>query len=155
MDRKDTMRRSAGFTLVEVMVAAAVMIAAIVGMIQVVVSGSQMLDLARKQTVAMQILQHEIGKLHIADWTTISGYSTSSTPTSVTIDASFQTAMGAWQFACTRLVENVTTGTNPKKKITFTVTWRTGKVGQAYRTYSRSSSTYVTQNGLYVSYRRS
>lgn len=155
MQRQSFARHQTGFTLVEVMVAAAVMIAAVVGMIQVVVSGSQMLDLARKQTVAMQILQHEIGKVHIADWTAISAYSTSSTPTAVSIDSSFQNAMDAWQFACTRLVENITTGSNPKKKVTFTVTWRTGKVGQAYRTYTRSSSTYVTQNGLYVSYRRS
>jgi Tfp pilus assembly protein PilV len=155
MQRNRSSRPAAGFTLVEVMVAAAVMVATIVGMIQVVVSGSQMLDLARKQTVATQILQHEIGKLHIADWTTISGYSTASTGTVLPIDTAFQDALDGWQFSCTRVVENITTGVNPKKKVTFTVTWQTAKVGQAARTYTRSSSTYVTLNGLYVSYRRS
>lgn len=145
------------FTLVEVMVAAGVMIAGIVGMIQVVVSGSQMLDLARKQTVAMQILQNEIGKVHISDWAAISTYSTSTTATTITIDPSFQSSINSFQeFQCTRLVENITTGANPKKKVTFTVTWQTGVVGRSdRRTYTRSSSTYVTQNGLYVSYRRS
>lgn len=157
MLRKRPLSGKDAFTLVEVMVAAGVMIAGIVGMIQVVVSGSQMLDLARKQTVAMQILQNEIGKVHISDWAAVSAYSTSTTPTDITIDPSFQSSINAFQeFKCTRLVENITTGANPKKKVTFTVTWRAGNVGRSYvRTYTRSSSTYVTQNGLYVSYRRS
>ena len=60
-------QRREAFTLVEVMLAAAVMLAGVVGMIQVIASGSEMLDLARKQTIAAQIIQNEIGKLHLAD----------------------------------------------------------------------------------------
>ena len=59
------------FTLVEVMVAAGVMILALVGMIQVVVSGSEMLDVSRNQTVAMQIIHGQIDNIRLANWATI------------------------------------------------------------------------------------
>ena len=149
--------REAAFTIVEVMMAAAVMLAGVVGMIQVVASGSEMVDLSHKQTIATQIIQHQIGKLRATDWTTISTYSTSTTPTNITatLDASFQSAIASFQsFSCTRLVSDVRTDL---KKITFTITWATGQVGRTNysRSYSRSGSTYVGKNGLYVSYQRS
>lgn len=149
--------RKQAFTVVEVMLAAAVMLAGVVGMIQVVASGSEMIDLSRKQTIATQIIQHQIGKLRSTDWATVSTYSTSTTPTNITasLDASFQSAIASFQsFSCTRLVSDVKTDL---KKITFTITWATGNVGRTNysRTYHRSGSTYVGKNGLYVSYQRS
>src|SRR5438270_399818 len=77
-----------GFTLAEVMVAAAIMAAAIVGMIQVVITGSEMLDVSRKQTVAMQIIHAEIDGVRLSSWTTVNALPTAST--SVSINSSLQ-----------------------------------------------------------------
>ena len=68
-----------GFTLIEVMMAAGVMILALVGMIQVIVSGSEMLDMSRKQTIAMQIIHGQIDNIRLSDWSTISTYPSSRT----------------------------------------------------------------------------
>lgn len=133
-----------GFTLVEVMVSAAVMAAVIVGMIQVIVSGSEMLDVSRKQTVAMQIIHGQIDSVRLNDWSTVSGLAAG--PTTVTIDSSFQAVSTG--FTCRRTVSTVKSNL---KQITFTVTWR----GNTGRSYSRSGSTYVGKNGLYVTYQRS
>lgn len=132
------------FTLVEVMIAAAVMVGGIVGMIQVIVSGSEMLDVSRKQTVAMQIIHGQIDNVRLTDWTTVNGWS--SGPTTLTISSSFQTV--APGFSCKR---TVTTVKSNLRQVTFTVQW-TGNTG---RPYSRSGSTYVGKNGLYVTYQRS
>ena len=153
--------RREAFTLIEVMLAAAVMLAGIVGMIQVIASGSEMLDLARKQTIATQIIQNEIGKLHLADWSTVSSYTNTdatlgtlitSTITDST-NSSYQRAAVFFQnFRCYRYVSPVRTDLI---KVTFTVKWDTGNVGRSYvRTFSRTGSTYVSKNGLYVSYQR-
>jgi hypothetical protein len=119
------------------------MIAGVVGMMQVVVSGSEMLDVSRKQTIATQIIHSEIDKLHLNDWTTVNAYPSSAT---ITINTSLQTISSG--FTCTRTVSTVRT---EMKKITFTVTW-TGNRGRAY---SRTGSTYFGKNGLYVTYQRS
>ena len=131
--------------------AAAVMLVGLVGMIQVVSSCAEMMDLAKKQTIAAQIIQDQIGKVHVADWATVSTYTASA---SVTIDPSFASSAANFQkFACTRTVVDDPTRAN-MKKITFTVAWQTGVVGRI-RTFSRSGSTYVAKNGLYLTYQRS
>jgi Tfp pilus assembly protein PilV len=136
--------RADAFTLVELMIAAGVMLAGIVGMIQVVISGSEMLDVSRKQTVAMQIIHGQIDGIRLNDWSTVNGLPTSST--NVTINSSLQTVSNG--FTCRRTISSVKTNL---KQVTFTVTW-TSNTG---RTYSRSGSTYVSKNGLYVTYQRS
>ena len=147
----------AGFTLVEVMVAAGVMILAIVGMIQVVISGSEMLDVSRKQTIAMQIIHGQIDQIRLKNWTEIATLGASDT---VQVEAGDNTAAGsmfifgtnlptiAKGFQCKRTITTVRTDL---KQVTFTVTW-TGNTG---RSYSRTGSTYVGKNGLYVTYQRS
>lgn len=139
--RRDEKR---AFTLLEVMMAAAVMLAGIMGMTQVIISGSEMVDLSRKQTIATQIIHSEIDKLHLSDWTTVNALPTAST--TITINTSFQSIASG--FTCKRSISSVKTDL---KKITFTVTW-TGNTGRAY---SRNGSTYFGKNGLYVTYQRS
>jgi Tfp pilus assembly protein PilV len=136
--------RADAFTLVEVMLAAGVMLAGIVGMIQVVISGSEMLDVSRKQTTAMQIIHAQIDGIRLNDWTTVSALPTSST--TVSINSTLQTISNG--FTCQRTISSVKTNL---KQVTFTVTW-TSNTGRAY---SRSGSTYVAKNGLYVTYQRS
>ena len=126
------------------MIAAGVMLAGIMGMIQVVISGSEMLDVSRKQTVAMQIIHGQIDSIRLNDWSTIGALPTAST--SVTIPTALQTVSSG--FTCRRTISAVKTN---MKQVTFTVTW-TSNTG---RSYSRSGSTYVSKNGLYVTYQRS
>ena len=135
--------RTDAFTLVELMVASAVMLAGIVGMIQVVISGSEMLDVSRKQTVAMQIIHTQIESIRLSDWTTVNTLPTSAT--SVAINSSLQPVSSG--FTCQRTISLVKTNL---KQITFTVVW----YGNTGRRYSRSGSTYVSKNGLYVTYQR-
>jgi len=137
------------FTLIEVMMAATVMALGIMGMIQVVISGSEMLDVARKQTIATQILRSEIDNLHLSDWTTqVSQFPLSPTTTPITINSSFQTISQGFQ--CQREVWDVKAD-HTLRKVKFTVTW-TSNTGRAY---ARSGSTYFGKNGLYVAYQRS
>jgi Tfp pilus assembly protein PilV len=141
-------RQRRGFTLLEVMIAATVLILAIVGMIQVVVSGSEMLDFSRKQTIAMQIIHDRIERLHLVDWTTVSGSYASPATQSVAISSTF--AAVASGFTCSRTVTSIKAD-GTLYKITFTVTW-TGNTGHVY---TRSGTTYFGKNGLYVTYQRS
>jgi type II secretory pathway pseudopilin PulG len=161
MLRKRKHARRAAFTLVEVALAAGVLAFALVGMIQVVVSGSEMLDVARKQTIAMQIIHGQLDQVRLKDWSQVNSWPASRT---VWVDASdnggsqsdniakdfvFGANLPALSagFRCTRTVATVRT---ELKQITFTVTW-TSSTG---RSYSRQGSTYVGKNGLYVTYQR-
>ena len=132
-----------GFTLIEVLLAAVVMLAGIVGMMQAVTSGSEMLDVSRKQTVATQIIHNEIEKIRVSDWTDVDALPT--VATNLTLNSSFQASSPS--FKCSRTIALVKADL---KQVTYTVTW-TGSTG---RSYSRSGSTYVGKNGLYVAYQR-
>jgi Tfp pilus assembly protein PilV len=62
-----------GFTIMEVALAATVLAFTLVGMIGVIESGAQMLDLSRKQTMAAEILHSEIDQLRLQSWAVIAG----------------------------------------------------------------------------------
>jgi hypothetical protein len=62
-----------GFTIMEVGLAATVLALTLTGMIGVVESGNQMLDLSRKQTLAAQILHSEIDQLRLQSWMAVAG----------------------------------------------------------------------------------
>jgi Tfp pilus assembly protein PilV len=170
---------SRGFTIMEVALAATVLALTLVGMIGVVETGTQMLDLSRKQTIAAQILHGEIDHLRLESWPTIAGYSASGTtaigngyaagPTSLTSanDPVFATFVAEYPnankiFTLTRTVScvmPVQSNNNPSPYstnpylilVSFTITWK----GVTGRGYSRVSSTYVGFNGLYQSSQRS
>ncbi len=143
--------------MVEVTVAAGVMALALVGMIQVVVSGSEMLDVARKQTIAMQIIHGQIDQIRLLTWTQVGTLGTTDTRA---VDAGDDLTSGkmfvfgpnlpvvAKGFTLTRTIATVRTDL---KEVTFTVTWK----GNTGRSHTRTGSTYVGKNGLYVSYQRS
>ena len=134
------------FTLFETMLAAGVMATGLVGMIQVVVSGSEMLDVARKQTLATNIIHTQIDLYRAAipsDWSTVATGTTTITLSSTTFSA---VTSG---FTCSRVVSNVSTD-GTLKKVAYTVTW-TGVTG---RSYTRTGVTYVSKYGLNVSQQR-
>ena len=148
--------RRRAFTLLEVMMAATVLLLGIVGMIQVVIAGSEMLDVSRKQTIATQMIHTEIDSVHLLDWNTVHGYYGNTTQ-------SVDSTMGSGGLGYPELVtyQNTTTGFTIKRNvvyvsgrsdqlvITYTVTW-TGNTGRAY---SRKGTTYYGQNGLSLTYR--
>ena len=154
------LRRSVvdGFTLVEVMMATAVMSLALVGMIQVVVSGAEMLDTSRKQTIAMQIIHGQIDNIRLSNWSTVNGYPSTRTVNVDDADQSTNVIYGfvfgpnlptvSKGFQCIRTLATVRTDL---KQITFTVTWRSN----TGRSYQRTGSTYYGNNGLYVTFQRS
>jgi Tfp pilus assembly protein PilV len=154
MNRKLRHFSRRGFTLVEAMVAAAVVIMGIVGMIQVVTSGSEMLDTAHKQTIAAQVIHGQIDYLRGQDWSVVSALGN---VTSVAVDAGnsngfvFGTNIPtvAKGFTVSRTVAAVS-GRTDMKQFTFTIQW-TGNTG---RTHTRSGSAYFAKNGLYVTYQR-
>ncbi len=145
---RPTARRA--FTLFEVMLAAGVMATGLMGMMQVVVSGSEMLDVARKQTLATNIIHTQIDQYRASipsDWSQVSTGTTAITLSSTTFSA---VTSG---FTCTRVVANaVINGTTvtTMKKVTYTVTW-TGVTG---RSHSRTGVTYIGKFGLHVALQR-
>jgi Tfp pilus assembly protein PilV len=169
-----------GFTIMEVALAATVLALTLVGMIGVVDSGTQMLDLSRKQTMAAQILHGEMDQLRLQTWTTVSGWNSANTAAAATggyaasttltsaNDSVFSTFIATYPnaaniFTLTRTVaclKPVQTNANPSThyssaplllQVTFTISWK----GVTGRQYTRISSTYVGFNGLYQVYQRS
>ena len=137
-------RSTAAFTLIEVVLAALVLVAGLVGVLQVISSGTDMLDVSRKQTLAAQIIHSEIDNLRLSNWDQINALPLTST--SIPINASLQKISQNMQ--CFRSISLART---ELKIVTITVNW-TGKNG---RPYTRSGYTYFGKYGLYVAYQRS
>jgi hypothetical protein len=152
----------------EVALAATVLALTLVGMIQVIESGSEMLDVSRKQTIAAQILHGEIDQVRLQNWTTITNLPATVPAVPVTgvfasILAPFNAEYPAANFSCTVVMQVVEPSPSPALppasppsafqllQITFATSW----VGITGHTYTRYSTTYVSQNGLYVAYQRS
>jgi hypothetical protein len=171
-----------GFTIMEVALAATVLALTLVGMIGTIESGSQMLDLSRKQTLAAQILHSEIDQLRVQSWTVVSGYNPENVtitaapgngypagPTTLTSsnDPSFamfvaQYPMVANNFTLTRTVscvEPVQANPNPSPytnpPLLLLVTFSISWTGVSGQNYTRTSATYVGLNGLTIAYQKS
>ena len=69
----------AGFTLIEVGIAALILVVAFIGMIRALAFSSSLMDHARRQTIATQILTHEIEQLRLRSWAEISALPTTDT----------------------------------------------------------------------------
>lgn len=155
--------------------ATVVTLVVLVGLVAAVTMGSEMLDVSRKQTVAMQILRNEVEHVHLKDWATVSALPASA---SVTINSdgnglsaggaadrqafaltNYTVAVGddnlglmnaAKDFTCTLAVTPVPARAN-LLRLDYTVIW-TG--GNRRKTYTRTSSTYYGKNGLNLYYQR-
>jgi prepilin-type N-terminal cleavage/methylation domain-containing protein len=166
----------AGFTLVEVMMAATILVVGFIGLIQAVTINSEVLDTARKQQVATQIMDAEIERLRASTWNVISGLPASAT---ITINSAgtisgnetafalsnFTTANGDDNTALASLAKGftcsytraylrpagATSSTVTFLSLIYTVSW-TSNTG---RTYSRSTLAYFGENGLHLSFQRS
>lgn len=188
----------------EVALASTVLALTLVGMIGVVESGAQMLDLSRKQMMAAQILHSEIDQLRLQSWSVVAGepmsvgisgtppsfefYSSTQVgytgsagllttpgngypagPTTLTSsnDPSFALFVSNYPKAATiftltrsvACIEPSQSNNNPTAyastplllQVTFTITWK----GITGRSYTRTSTTLVGQNGLSIAYQKS
>ncbi len=150
-------RRSArGFTIIEVMMASVILVVAFMGMIQAIGLGSEMLATARRQTLAAQILEHEIGKLRLMPFATVNAYAAG--PTTLTIDSHFNNAIASCGLTTSSLTlsRTTTSPTSDLKEVTFTLTWTVNpSSGTAARTYIRKSTAFFGKYGLNNSIQRS
>lgn len=105
-----------GFTLVEVMVASTVLIFGIVTAVTTSQRGLQALDTARNLTAASQIMQSEMERVRLLNWTQLQTLQQSGDTAVAT-----ETAAGLARFACTRAITDVKTD---MKQITLTAVWR-------------------------------
>jgi Tfp pilus assembly protein PilV len=130
-------RRLRAFTIVEVMVASAILVVGFMGMIQGITVGSEMMATARRQTIAAEILDHEIGKLRVKDWSYINSLSSAASATYSSDLASINTAIAASGVSFT-LASTVTTITTDLREVAFTVTWTKSGTTTAARTATGS-----------------
>lgn len=156
------------------MMASVILVVGFMGMIQAVTIGSEMLATARRQTLAAQILTHEMEKLRLTSWTTISALTDSTATTYDSDQASIDTAIAA-SGVTFNLARDVTTVTTDLVEVTLTVTWtKSGTTTAAstttgswleqiafrrdtpiQRVYTRSSTSWFTKYGLNHAIQRS
>src|SRR5262245_61523782 len=99
----------AGFTLIEVMMAAAILVVGFIGLIQVVTIGSATRDTARKQQIAVQIMEGEIERLRTGSWASIAALIASG---SITINANGAVSGNEELFALTNYTAGNTSDDN-------------------------------------------
>lgn len=142
-------RRSAGFTILEVAMAASVMALTIAGSIVVLQQGFKTLDNARNTTLASQVIQSEMERIRLLGWGDVSALPSSY---KITLDSIFPagsttTAMDQ-RFNAIRTAADVTGKEGEMKAITITVTW----TGLDSVVHTRSTTGYYCKNGLYDYY---
>lgn len=168
-------QRQTGFTIVEVMMAAVILVVGFMGMIQAITIGSEMLATARRQNIAAQIITHETEKLRLRDWTYISTTLATAAATTYDSDQADLDAAIAGSGVTFNLAITVATPTTDLREVTFTVTWTKGGTTTAaatpsgswlsrlafyrespiQRTYTRSSTAYFGKYGLNLNVQRS
>ena len=141
-----------GFTLIEVALASTILVVGFVGMIEALAVGSEMLDTARKQTIAAQIMQGEIEYLRLQSWTSIQSLTTSSADYIGNYPEFSSTSLLAkWGTSFKFARQMVSPDPHPNlRQVNLTVSWTsiTGKP------HSRSVSAYIGRYGLNVCYQR-
>ena len=148
--------------------AAIILTVGFMGLIQAVTICSGMMDQARRETLAAQILDHEIENLRLESWTDIQNLTATSPAPS--IDGQFDDAIKASgaTYTLLRSVSNIDPSTNTNtavdtglREVTFTLTWivktsrRDGSGSPVSFTYTRINSAYFGKNGLNLTYQRS
>jgi type II secretory pathway pseudopilin PulG len=151
---------SSAFTLAEVMMATVVLLIAVVGLFEAVTVGAGMVNVARKQQVAMQIIRAEIEAVHVATWPA-TGPTDGTTPgTPIRLEDVALGTLGYPElmslknvgkgFTLSRTIVPIKAPPNWLKKITFTVTWSETNG----RSYTRTGYTYCGKNGVNALYQR-
>lgn len=155
--RRDRRRhRSGGFTIVEVMVAASVLVLAISSSLFVLQAGMRAIDHARYTTLAGQVLQSQMEKLRLLTWTQLThptygpvAFTTFIPDVSATATAQINRfTAGGVAGRCTQTITAPSTGLasfdDAFRIITLTANW-TGIDG---RPHTLSYTTHYAKNGI-------
>lgn len=139
-------RRNSGFTIIEVAMATFIMAFGIATSILGMQAGLKTLDVARNTTLASQVLQSEMERLRLMDWTDIAALSASAT---VDLSAVFTNDPAiAARFTLIRAVSDVSGKVGEMKEILLSVSWTTIDG----RPLTRTFRTYYAKDGLYDYY---
>jgi Tfp pilus assembly protein PilV len=160
-------RRTAAFTLIEVMMAATILVVGFIGLIQAITIGSQMLATAHRQQIAIQIVTGEIDYLRASNLTAITNLAVgatykitvNATGTAVTadplgavtrfnLDNNLTLLAQAAGFSLSAVRSNIRTD---YEKIIYTVTW----ADNLGRPNTHRTEIYFGRNGLQLSYQKS
>jgi Tfp pilus assembly protein PilV len=135
------LRSQRGITIIEVAMAALIMGLVLATAITTLQRAFISLQNARDLNIASQMLQSEMEKMRLADWTTVNGFTT--TATTVALDSAFTSNpfVGS-RFSLSRTVTDPKTDT---RIITLRVIW----TGADQRQLSRRLSMRYSRNGLY------
>ena len=156
------------------MMASVILVVAFFGMIQAITIGSEMMATARRQTVANQIITHEIEKLRLKSWTEINALTASAAATYDSDSAGIDAAIAASGVSF-RLATSVATVTTDLREVTFTVQWTKSGTPTAAsatsgswlqrlsfsgsspiaRIYTRTGVAYFTKYGVNLNIQRS
>lgn len=144
MSRRPIRQAQAGFTIIEVAVASFVMAFGIATSIIVMQSGFKQIDVARGTTLASQIIQSEIERVRLMNWTMVNNL-----PATQTFNGTeyFGDNASAEKYEVTRLVADDDDRADVKN-ITVRVRWQT----YDGRWQQRSFSAIYAHNGLYDYY---
>lgn len=130
-------QQQAGFTLVEVMIAATVMVLVIMSSLGTLSFGYQLLENARFNTLSGQVLQSEMETLRLKNWTQLSAL-----PNSAAFDAEPAIAAASKnRLSCTRTIDYVRAST---MRITLAASW----TSMSGATHSRQYVSYFGKDGL-------
>lgn len=146
-------RASAGFTLVEIMVASFVMLFAISSSIIVMQSGFKALDTARKTTLAAQIMQSEMERIRMLSWTSVSNETAGPIdlakifPQNTEVEKQILTQMQS-VFTAERTVTLLSAYADEIVEIGVSIRWK----GIDGVSHERSSNTRYCKDGLYAYY---
>jgi prepilin-type N-terminal cleavage/methylation domain-containing protein len=139
-------RKKNGFSLIEIMAAVFVLGLGIGGALLALRIGFGMVETARDQTLAAQLLQSQIETLRLKNWAELSALPREE---SFEIESNFDESVQN-RFHCVRRIEEVRAGSQ-MKQVTLTVTWTTTNGVQRERQYY----TRISRNGLNDYYYRS
>lgn len=135
----------AGFTILEVVLAASVMAFAIATSVSTLVVGVRAMDSARATTMASQILQDQMEELRTTHWSVVSAWDVSvDTPVSLNQGMQQNAFIQSHSYSCSRTV-NLVPGKASLRQVSFTVAWK----GADGRPHAAIASTFYAQSGLY------
>ena len=165
-----------GFTLVEVMMGATILVVGFIGLIQAITIGSESLDTSRKQQVATQLIDTEIERLRAGSWSaianlpatgkiqinsagkisgTMTAFALSNYTNASSDDDQYLTPL-AKGFTCSFVrtylrPASATSGNVTFIKFVYTISWKSN----TGHTYSRSTEVCFGMNGLHLSFQKS
>ncbi len=140
-------RRRAAFTLVEVMIAFTILIVGLCAALATLQSGFKTIDSARCSTLAAQVMQSQIERLRLLDWTDLTSSARADVEIPVTDLVPTSASDIAGRFTLKQSIQAVPSRSGIVE-IRLNVTWK----GLGSIPHNRSFSTRYAKNGLYDYY---